>query len=122
VDHKTLKKVLLFNTYDSQMTAEERKSNDEKREGKTQENVVLIGQKPVMNYVTASLVQFNGGSKEVILKARGRAITRAVDTAEILRNKFLKDIRVKQIQIGSEAITIDNQTKNVSTIEIILGR
>lgn len=104
------------------MTAEERKSNDEKREGKTQENVVLIGQKPVMNYVTASLVQFNGGSKEVILKARGRAITRAVDTAEILRNKFLKDIRVKQIQIGSEAITIDNQTKNVSTIEIILGR
>jgi DNA-binding protein len=122
VEHKTLKKVLLFNTYDSQMTAEERKSNDEKREGKTQENVVLIGQKPVMNYVTASLVQFNGGSKEVILKARGRAITRAVDTAEILRNKFLKDIRVKQIQIGSEAITIDNQTKNVSTIEIILGR
>lgn len=122
MEHKTLKKVLLFNTYDSQMTAEERKSNDEKREGKTQENVVLIGQKPVMNYVTASLVQFNGGSKEVILKARGRAITRAVDTAEILRNKFLKDIRVKQIQIGSEAITIDNQTKNVSTIEIILGR
>lgn len=104
------------------MTTEERKTNDEKREGKTQENVVLIGQKPVMNYVTASLVQFNGGSKEVILKARGRAITRAVDTAEILRNKFLKDIRVKQIQIGSEAITIDNQTKNVSTIEIILGR
>lgn len=75
-----------------------------------------------MNYVTATLVQFNGGSKEVVLKARGKAITRAVDTAEILRNRFLKDVKVKDIKIGSEAVTIDNQTKNVSTIEIVLSR
>lgn len=97
-------------------------TNEEKKVSKTQENVVLIGQKPVMNYVTAALVQFNGGSNEVILKARGKAITRAVDTAEILRNRFLKDVKVKKVEIGSETITIDNQTKNVSTIEIVLSK
>lgn len=97
-------------------------ANEEKKGSKTQENVVLIGQKPVMNYVTAALVQFNGGANEVILKARGRAITRAVDTAEILRNRFLKDLKVKKVEIGSETITIDNQTKNVSTVEIVLSK
>jgi DNA-binding protein len=97
-------------------------TTEEKRTTKSQENVVLIGQKPVMNYVTATLVQFNGGSSEVILKARGKAITRAVDTAEILRNRFLRDVKVKTIDIGSEALTIDNQTKNVSTIEIVLSK
>jgi DNA-binding protein len=97
-------------------------ATEEKRTTKSQENVVLIGQKPVMNYVTATLVQFNGGSSEVILKARGKAITRAVDTAEILRNRFLRDVKVKTIDIGSEALTIDNQTKNVSTIEIVLSK
>ena len=97
-------------------------TNEERKSIKTQENVVLIGQKPVMNYVTAALVQFNGGSSEVILKARGKAITRAVDTAEILRNRFLKDVKVKKVEIGSETITIDNQTKNVSTVEIVLSK
>ncbi|MEM0271135.1 MAG: DNA-binding protein Alba [Thermoprotei archaeon] len=97
-------------------------TNEERKVSKTQENVVLIGQKPVMNYVTAALVQFNSGSNEVVLKARGKAITRAVDTAEILRNRFLKDVRVKKVEIGSETITIDNQTKNVSTVEIILSK
>jgi DNA-binding protein Alba len=97
-------------------------STEERKTSKSAENVVLIGQKPVMNYVTASLVQFNQGSAEVILKARGKAITRAVDTAEILRNRFLRDVKVKRIDIGSEALTIDNQTKNVSTVEIVLGK
>ncbi|MCL5788361.1 MAG: DNA-binding protein Alba [Candidatus Marsarchaeota archaeon] len=97
-------------------------SGEVKKSSKTQENVILIGQKPVMNYVTATLVQFNGGSPEVILKARGKAITRAVDTAEILRNRFLKDVKVKGVQIGSEAITIEGQTKNVSTVEIVLSK
>jgi DNA-binding protein len=113
----------LFLILRPKMSTEEKKTTgEEKKVSKAQENVVLIGQKPVMNYVTATLVQFNGGSKEVVLKARGKAITRAVDTAEILRNRFLKDVKVKDIKIGSEAVTIDNQTKNVSTIEIVLSR
>jgi len=49
----------------------------------SEENVVYIGNKPVMNYVLAVVTQMNSGVPEVMLKARGRAISRAVDVAEI---------------------------------------
>ena len=58
----------------------------------TMENIVYIGNKPVMNYVLAVVTQMNSEFSEVNLKARGRAINRAVDVAEIVRNKFLKDV------------------------------
>ena len=54
----------------------------------SEENIVYIGNKPVMNYVLAVVTQMNGGAPEVVLKARGRAISRAVDVAEIVRNRF----------------------------------
>ncbi|HEC72431.1 MAG TPA: DNA-binding protein Alba, partial [Thermoplasmatales archaeon] len=67
--------------------------------------------------------QFNGGSKEVVIKARGRAISRAVDTAEIVRNRFVTDAKVKDIKIGTESITNEEgRTSNVSTIEIVLSK
>ena len=76
-----------------------------------------------MNYVLAVVNQFSQGSKEVVIKARGRAITRAVDAAEIVRNRFIKDAKVKDIQIGTEAIkTEEGGTSNVSTMEIILTK
>ena len=50
----------------------------------SEENVVYIGNKPVMNYVLAVVTQMNGGVPSVMLKARGRAISRAVDVAEIV--------------------------------------
>ncbi|MEM3670421.1 MAG: DNA-binding protein Alba [Thermoprotei archaeon] len=90
--------------------------------GERPENMILIGQKPVMNYVTATLTQFERGSNEVILKARGKSISRAVDTAEILRRSFMTDAFVKEVKITTESFTLDNRTKNVSAIEIILGR
>ncbi|WP_297491473.1 DNA-binding protein Alba, partial [Thermococcus sp.] len=65
-----------------------------------EEHVVYIGKKPVMNYVLAVITQFNEGAKEVTVKARGRAISRAVDVAEIVRNRFLPEVRVKEIRIG----------------------
>jgi DNA-binding protein len=86
------------------------------------ENVILIGQKPVMNYVTAVLTQFDRGSKEVVLKARGNSISRAVDTTEILRRSFMTDVIVKEIKIGTETLTVDNRTRNVSSIEIIISK
>ena len=52
----------------------------------SEENIVYIGNKPVMNYVLAVVTQMNAGVSEVFLKARGRAISRAVDTAEIVTN------------------------------------
>lgn len=86
------------------------------------ENMIFIGQKPVMNYVTAALTQFERGSKEVILKARGKSISRAVDTAEILRRSFMTDAVVKEVKIATETFTLDNRSKNVSAIEIVLSK
>jgi DNA-binding protein len=56
------------------------------------DNVVLIGKKPVMNYVTACITFFNSGEKHVVVKARGRAISKAVDSVELLRRAFVKNL------------------------------
>jgi len=92
-------------------------------EKKTDDNVIFIGRKPPMSYVLAVVTQFNGnGSKDVILKARGRSISTAVDTAEIVRNRFMKNAKVKDIITGTESITNEEgRTSNVSSIEISLS-
>jgi len=88
-------------------------------------NSVLIGKKPVMNYVLACITLFHGGAKEVNVKARGKAICRAIDVVEVVRRRFLPDMKVKRIGIGTDQLspqeTSDEMT-NVSTIEITLGR
>jgi len=85
------------------------------------ENTIFVGNKPPMSYVLAVVTQFNGGSDEVVIKARGRAISRAVDTAEITRNRFVTDAKIKDIVIGTESITNEEgRTSNVSSIEISL--
>jgi DNA-binding protein len=87
-------------------------------------NIVYIGRKPTMSYVLAVITSFNSSdTKEVTLKARGRAITTAVDVAEIVHNRFMKDLNVGQIAIGTEEIQQEEGgTRNVSTIEISLTR
>ena len=88
-----------------------------------EENVVYIGNKPVMNYVLAVVTQMNSGASEVILKARGRAISRAVDVAEIVRNKFLLDVKLGSINISTEEVSNkEGTTSNVSAIEIYLNK
>ena len=85
------------------------------------ENTIFVGNKPPMSYVLAVVTQFNGGSDEVVIKARGRAISRAVDTAEITRNRFVTDAKIKDIKIGTESITNEEgRSSNVSSIEISL--
>jgi archaea-specific DNA-binding protein len=74
-------------------------------ERRTDENVIYVGKKPPMSYVLAVVTQFNSGSAEVVIKARGRSISTAVDTAEIVRNRFITDTKVKDIIIGTESIT-----------------
>ena len=87
----------------------------------TDENNIFIGNKPVMNYVLAVVTQINNGTSEVSLKARGRAINRAVDVAEIVKNRFIKEIIVDDIQISTEEVeTHEGRVTNVSTIEITL--
>ena len=78
-----------------------------------------------MNYVLACITSFHGGAKEVSIKARGRSISRAIDVAEVVRHRFLPDVRIKSIGIGTEQLLAQeegNSTTNVSTIEITLIR
>ncbi|KXB03292.1 RNA-binding protein [candidate division MSBL1 archaeon SCGC-AAA261G05] len=86
------------------------------------ENVVFVGDKPVMNYVQAVVTQIGEGAEEVVLKARGRAISGAVDVAEVLRNRFLQDLSIESIETGTEKLEGESGTVNVSTISISLGR
>jgi DNA-binding protein len=90
---------------------------------KPSENTVLIGRKPVMNYVVACLTFFNSGEKDVCVKARGKAISRAVDTVELLRRAFVKDLKLISISIGTEEVQREEgRMSNVSTIEISMVR
>ncbi len=95
----------------------------ERSESAIPENVVLVGKKPPMNYVLAVVTQFNNGVKSVKIRARGNSISRAVDVAEISRNRFVTDVKVNNIAIGSEEISNEDGTKSkVSSIEITLAR
>jgi len=88
-------------------------------------NSVLIGRKPVMNYVLACITLFHGGAEEVNIKARGRAICTAVDVVEVVRRRFLPDVKVKSVGIGTEQMAPTEEggsPTNVSTIEITLTK
>ena len=86
-----------------------------------EDNIVYIGKKPTMNYVLAVVTQFNSGSGEVVIRARGRSISRAVDVAEIVRNRFVQESKVRDIQITTEKLTGDEgRVSNVSAIEVYL--
>ncbi len=88
--------------------------------------IVFIGSKPPMNYVLAIITSLSAtNAKEVVLKARGQAISSAVDVAEIARRRFLKDLKVHAIAIGTEEMPPregESRTRMVSTIEITLTK
>ena len=85
-------------------------------------NTVFIGSKPVMSYVTAIMTALSS-SGEAVIKARGRAITSAVDAVEITRKKFLTDVVLEGIEIDTEELEgQDGRMRNVSTIAIVLTR
>ena len=88
----------------------------------TDSNVVFIGRKPVMSYVLAVMMHLNRPSAdEVVLKARGRAITTAVDVAEIARRRFMDTLTIANIEIGTEELTGEGgRTRAVSFMEITL--
>jgi len=91
----------------------------------SESNAVLIGKKPTMNYVLACITLFHSGAKEVSIKARGKAISRAIDVVEVVRRRFLPDAKVAEIGIGTDQIPPQeegNTLTNVSTIEIKLQR
>lgn len=88
--------------------------------------IVFIGNKPPMNYVLAIITSLSeSNAKQITLKARGRAITTAVDVAEISRSRFIKDLKVSKISIGTEEMQPregENRSRMVSTMEITLTK
>ncbi|MFH7903328.1 MAG: DNA-binding protein Alba [Candidatus Aenigmatarchaeota archaeon] len=93
-------------------------------EVKKEDNIILIGKKPIMSYILAVITQFGAGQKEVRIRARGRAISRAVDVANIVRKRYVKEAQIKSITIDSEERENPQTGKkvNVSTIEIVLAK
>ncbi len=88
------------------------------------ENTVFVGMKPVMNYVLACLTLLQNGATTVIVRARGRAISKAVDVAQILTKRFAADVSVKSVKVDTEQVkSIESgEMNNVSSIEIILAK
>ncbi len=87
------------------------------------DNTVFIGKKNAMSYVLAVVSQFNQGSKEVKVKARGRTITRAVDVTQILKNKFVPDLKIALADIGTEDLqSEDGRQSRVSSVTFLLSK
>lgn len=88
-----------------------------------EQNLVRVGRKPIMNYVTACVTLFNSGNDEVMVRARGRTIEKAIDIVQMLKRGFLKNVTIQSIDVGSENVKrIDGTRGNISIIEITLSR
>ena len=89
----------------------------------SENDTVLVGKKPLMNYVIACLTLFDSNISPIKVKARGLAISRAVDAVELLRRAFIKDLKIKIISTDTLMFTkrsgID---RSISTIEIVISK
>ncbi|MBS7247655.1 MAG: DNA-binding protein Alba [Candidatus Freyarchaeota archaeon] len=104
------------------MAAKQKGKGSEEKSSST-ENMVFVGKKPTMSYVLACVMQLSQGANEVRVVARGRAISKAVDVVEIVRQRFMPDsVKLGEIKIGTEIIGSGDDQRNVSTIEIELKK
>lgn len=82
---------------------------------------VIVGLKPVMNYIVACMTLFNSGTEQVKVRARGRNISKAVEVVEMLRRVFLTDLNIADIKIGTDHhIKPEGKEASVSVIELFL--
>ncbi|VVB60638.1 DNA/RNA-binding protein Alba [uncultured archaeon] len=87
------------------------------------DNAILIGSKPLMSYVLAVVTQLGNGKKEILIKARGNAISKAVDVAELLKNKFAPGTTIADIKTATEQMkSHDGRDVGVSTIAILIKK
>jgi DNA-binding protein len=85
-------------------------------------NHIFVGKKPVMSYAMSALIQLTQAG-EIVVKARGLAISRAVDVAEIVTKRLGNGaFKVKDIRIDTEVVGEGTETRNVSSIEIAIGK
>ena len=97
----------------------------EDKEPREDDHVVFVGGKPFMNYVTGVIMQFTTqGAEQVVIKGRGKFITRCVDVAEVVSKRFLHEqVEIKDVKLNSEEFkNRENKDVRVSTIEITLER
>lgn len=87
-------------------------------------NVIFVGKKPAMNYVMACLTLLQDGASDITLKARGRAISNAVDAAQILTKRFLPNVTVTSIGISTERVKSleSGGMSTVNSMEIHLSK
>lgn len=113
---------------DSQTNNESDKSEKPETEAQSkskQDNIIFIGDKPLINYVRSISVQLTAKqSSEVIIRSRGKFISKAVDVVEVAKRRFLEKegIRVKDIKIASEEFEKDGRKINVSSMDIVLSK
>jgi archaea-specific DNA-binding protein len=89
---------------------------------KPKRNLVIMGSKPIMNYVVACITLFNEGAETVKIRARGKHINKAVDTVEMLRRVFQPTLKVVHAETGTDILTRDDGNEaHVSIIEIIIA-
>jgi len=89
----------------------------------TEENTVYVGQKNVMSYVLAVVTQFNNGASEVNLKARGKVISRAADVTQIVKNRFMPSMQIKDVRVSTEELQNEEGTMSrVTCMHFILTR
>src|SRR2546427_13279911 len=81
-------------------------------------DTILIGKKPIMAYATAVMMHYNTGAKKLTLKARGRAISTAVDVAEVVNNRFFQGGLSRHVNLGTEVGGAGRGAREASTIEI----
>jgi DNA-binding protein len=87
------------------------------------DEVIFVGKKPLMTYVLAVLTQFTSGRNEVLVKARGQMISKAVDIVQVAKRRMSPEISIPNIEIGTEELRgKENKTRNVSFISISLKR
>ena len=95
----------------------------ERPRGQIPPDTVFIGKKPLMAYATAVMMHFNSGQNRLTVKARGQSISHAVDVVEVVRRRFFQGkLTIKEVKIASEVLGEEGDTRNVSTIEIILEK
>jgi len=112
-----------IHVHSSDQRMSEKSADQTRQTNRMPSNNVFVGLKPVMSYVTAIILHLNSGNSEVSVKARGNAISKAVDVVEVARRRFFEGkLAIKEISIGTEVLGSENERRNVSTMEIKLQK
>lgn len=84
--------------------------------------MIIVGRKPVLRYVLATITSLNRGNEEIVVRGRGKSVSKCVDVVMTLKRSFFRDLEVKEVTLGTDEVKIGDRTVNVSCIEVRIGR